>query len=171
MQTTNMSALKDLDHEVGVDDLSEAQNLKLLHLPVGAGRFLRQFTDRVDTNTRAYFAWVYTARWLGFRMDILVVIVITASCFFSVAVNEYSESVGECWGASGRMLRVIALLEPHSGFGDNLTLVPSNLSPKWECGSKKLKPRQGWQRLKCPEVMLRTRSGRGTLHITQSPPF
>ena len=56
---------------------------------------MKQFTERVDTNTRAYFAWVYTARWLGFRMDIVVSIVIAASCFFSVAVNEYSQDVGE----------------------------------------------------------------------------
>ncbi|CAM9972835.1 unnamed protein product, partial [Ectocarpus sp. 12 AP-2014] len=56
-------------------------------------RFLSQFTERVNLNTRAYFAWVYTARWLGFRMDMVVIIVLTASCFFSVAVNEYSSSV------------------------------------------------------------------------------
>ncbi|CBN77893.1 conserved unknown protein [Ectocarpus siliculosus] len=56
-------------------------------------RFLSQFTERVNMNTRAYFAWVYTARWLGFRMDMVVIIVLTASCFFSVAVNEYSDSV------------------------------------------------------------------------------
>ncbi|CAN0142706.1 unnamed protein product [Ectocarpus sp. 6 AP-2014] len=56
-------------------------------------RFLGQFTERVNLNTRAYFAWVYTARWLGFRMDMVVIIVLTASCFFSVAVNEYSSSV------------------------------------------------------------------------------
>ena len=58
-------------------------------------RFLHQFTERVDLNTRAYFAWVYTARWLGLRMDTVVIMVLTASCFFSVAVNEYSASVGE----------------------------------------------------------------------------
>ncbi|CBN77890.1 multidrug resistance-associated protein-like protein [Ectocarpus siliculosus] len=56
-------------------------------------RFLGQFTEVVNMNTRAYFAWVYTARWLGFRMDMVVIIVLTASCFFSVAVNEYSSSV------------------------------------------------------------------------------
>ncbi|CAM9767000.1 unnamed protein product, partial [Ectocarpus sp. 12 AP-2014] len=56
-------------------------------------RFLSQFTERVNLNTRAYFAWVYTGRWLGFRMDMVVIIVLTASCFFSVAVNEYSSSV------------------------------------------------------------------------------
>eukprot|EP00903_Cladosiphon_okamuranus_P016201 g14950.t2 len=56
-------------------------------------RFLRQFTERVDLNTRAYFAWVYTARWLGFRMDMVVTIVLIASCFFSVAVNDYSDAV------------------------------------------------------------------------------
>ena len=80
----------------------ELWNLNLLHPPADADRFMRRFTERVDTNTRAYFAWVYTARWLGFRMDVVVTIVIAASCFFSVAVNEYSESVGECreggWG-------------------------------------------------------------------------
>lgn len=58
-------------------------------------RFLNAFTERVDLNTRAYFAWVFTARWLGFRMDMVVIIVLIASCFFSVAVNEYSDSVGE----------------------------------------------------------------------------
>eukprot|EP00752_Nemacystus_decipiens_P006704 g6027.t1 len=56
-------------------------------------RFLHQFTERVDLNTRAYFAWVYTARWLGFRMDMVVIMVLIASCFFSVAVNEYSNAV------------------------------------------------------------------------------
>ena len=60
-------------------------------------RFLNQFTERVDLNTRAYFAWVYTARWLGFRMDMVVMMVLIASCFFSVAMNEYSNSVGERW--------------------------------------------------------------------------
>ncbi|CAN0399355.1 unnamed protein product, partial [Pylaiella littoralis] len=32
-------------------------------------------------------------RWLGFRLDVVVAIVLTASCFFSVAVNEFSSSV------------------------------------------------------------------------------
>ncbi|CAN0352627.1 unnamed protein product, partial [Scytosiphon promiscuus] len=49
-------------------------------------RFLVQFTERVDTNTRAYFAWVFTG--LGFRMNAVVIVVLAASCFFSVAVNE-----------------------------------------------------------------------------------
>lgn len=64
---------------------------------------MKQFTDRVDTNTRAYFAWVYTARWLGFRMEVVVTIVTTASCFFSVAVHENNGSVGECLGWYGIM--------------------------------------------------------------------
>lgn len=63
--------------------------------PPRTDRFLSQFTERVDLNTRAYFAWVYTARWLGFRMDMVVIMVLIASCFFSVALNEYSDSVGE----------------------------------------------------------------------------
>eukprot|EP00752_Nemacystus_decipiens_P006715 g6038.t1 len=56
-------------------------------------RFLGQFMERVDLNTRAYFAWVYVTRWLGFRLDMVVAMVLTASCFFSVAVNEYSDSI------------------------------------------------------------------------------
>lgn len=68
-----------------------------LSLTLCIDRFLGQFTERVDLNTRAYFAWVYTARWLGFRMDMVVIMVLIASCFFSVAVNEYSDSVGESW--------------------------------------------------------------------------
>ncbi|CAN0407310.1 unnamed protein product, partial [Scytosiphon promiscuus] len=42
-------------------------------------RFLVQFTERVDTNTRAYFAWVFTGRWLGFRMNAVVIVVLAAS--------------------------------------------------------------------------------------------
>lgn len=30
-------------------------------------------------------------------MDMVVIMVLIASCLFSVAVNEYSDSVGECW--------------------------------------------------------------------------
>lgn len=71
-------------------------------------RFLHQFTERVDLNTRAYFAWVYAARWLGFRMDMVVIMVLIAACFFSVAVNEYSDSVGE--GLSRRFLPAVGRL-------------------------------------------------------------
>ena len=59
-----------------------------------ADRFLDQFTERVDLNTRAYFAWVYTIRWLGFRLDVVVAMVLMATCFFSVAAKEYSNSIG-----------------------------------------------------------------------------
>lgn len=58
-------------------------------------RFLKRFTERVDLNTSAFFAWVYTARWLGLRLDMVVIMVLTASCFLSVAVSEYSDSVGK----------------------------------------------------------------------------
>lgn len=69
--------------------------LRLPPLFPATDRFLHQFTERVDLNTRAYFAWVYTARWLGVRMDMVVLMVLIAACFFSIAVNEYSDSVGE----------------------------------------------------------------------------
>lgn len=49
----------------------------------------------MDANSRAYFAYIFTARWLGFRMDMVVIIVLAASCFVSVAVNEYSQTIGE----------------------------------------------------------------------------
>ncbi|CAM9423380.1 unnamed protein product, partial [Choristocarpus tenellus] len=56
-------------------------------------RFLSLFMDRVNLNTRAYYAYIFTARWLGFRMDMVVLIVLIGSCFFSVAVNENSSSI------------------------------------------------------------------------------
>ncbi len=60
-----------------------------------AARFLDEFTERVDLNTRAYFAWVYTIRWLGFRLDVVVAMVLVATSFFSVALNEFTDSIGE----------------------------------------------------------------------------
>lgn len=77
----------------------------LLVPPPATERFLEQFMERVDLNTRAYFAWVYVTRWLGFRLDVVVAIVLAASCFFSVAVNEYSDSIGECADAAGNVAR------------------------------------------------------------------
>ena len=35
----------------------------------------------------------------------------------------------------------VAILEPYSRLADNLTLIPSNLSPTLECGSKKIGPK------------------------------
>ncbi|CAN0151598.1 unnamed protein product, partial [Discosporangium mesarthrocarpum] len=57
------------------------------------GRFMEDFKLKVDLNTRAYFAYIFTARWLGFRMDMVVFIVLTASCFLSVAVNEMGTGI------------------------------------------------------------------------------
>lgn len=56
---------------------------------------MKQFTERIDYNTRAYFACLSTGRWLAFRLHVVVIIMLTASCFFSVAVNEYYEALGE----------------------------------------------------------------------------
>lgn len=56
---------------------------------------MKRFTERVDVNTRAYFACLSTSRWLAFRLNVVVIIILTASCFFSVAVNELSGDLGE----------------------------------------------------------------------------
>ncbi|CAN0530571.1 unnamed protein product, partial [Scytosiphon promiscuus] len=66
-----------------------------------AGRFLKDFTERVDLNTRAYFASFSTARWLGLRLHLIAAMILSASCFFSVAVHQYSGAVGKhfnCYG-------------------------------------------------------------------------
>lgn len=60
-----------------------------------AARFLDEFSERVNLNTRAYFAWVYAIRWLGFRLDVVVAMVLVACSFFSVALNEFTHSIGE----------------------------------------------------------------------------
>lgn len=49
----------------------------------------------MDMNTRAYFAYIFTSRWLAFNMDLIVIMVLTASCVSSVAYAQYNKSVGE----------------------------------------------------------------------------
>ncbi|CAN0033208.1 unnamed protein product, partial [Laminaria digitata] len=39
----------------------------------------------------------------------------------------------------GGVLGLLTPLGPHSRFGDTLTLIPSNLSPKRDCGAKRVK--------------------------------
>lgn len=53
------------------------------------------FIKRLDLNSRAYFAYIFTARWLGFRLDLVVILLLSGSCFLSVVVNEFGGNVGE----------------------------------------------------------------------------
>jgi ATP-binding cassette subfamily C (CFTR/MRP) protein 4 len=53
-------------------------------------RFLEEFSARLDLNTRAFYAFIFTARWLGFRLDVIVILILSAACFISVALNEFA---------------------------------------------------------------------------------
>ena len=64
-------------------------------IQISLDRFLKQFTKRVDLNTRAYFDWICMLHWLGFRLDVNVLIILTGSCFFSTAISESNSLIGE----------------------------------------------------------------------------
>lgn len=70
------------------------------------GRSLGLFIRRLDQNSRAYFAYIFTARWLGFRLDLVVIILLTASCLASVIVHEYSGAIGESTGLACEAARL-----------------------------------------------------------------
>ncbi|CAM9207978.1 unnamed protein product, partial [Sphacelaria rigidula] len=57
--------------------------------------FLTAFLRKVDDNTRAYFAYIFTSRWFGFRLETVALVVLTVCCFVAVAVSEYREAAGE----------------------------------------------------------------------------
>lgn len=70
------------------------------------GRFLAMFIQRLDLNSRAFFAYIFTARWLGFRLDLAVILLLSGSCFLSVVVNEFGGNVGEWRKVMALMLRL-----------------------------------------------------------------
>lgn len=51
-------------------------------------RFLKRFLGLLDCNIEAYFAYLFTGRWLGFWMDMVVWLLLAAAAFFSVAVSK-----------------------------------------------------------------------------------
>ena len=50
--------------------------------------FQTKFEKVHDAHTRAFFPFIGSSRWFGFRMDAVVYLFLVASCFFSVLFNS-----------------------------------------------------------------------------------
>ena len=50
--------------------------------------FRKKFQTVHDTHTRCFFAFIAASRWVGFRMDSLVTILLTMSCYLSVLFHD-----------------------------------------------------------------------------------
>ena len=50
------------------------------------GRFRAQFTAALDANGAWWFAFISTARWVGFRLDLIASVILTAGCILAMAI-------------------------------------------------------------------------------------
>ena len=57
-----------------------------------AGNFQRRFLGRLDKNTRSYFAFICTSRWLGYRLDAMSFLLLAACTLLAAAAYESSGS-------------------------------------------------------------------------------
>ena len=51
--------------------------------------FKNEHKRRLDAHTRASFSYISSARWLGFRLDVIVVVLLAASTFGAVIALNY----------------------------------------------------------------------------------
>lgn len=51
------------------------------------GFFQSKFKELHDGHTRAFFGFIAASRWLGFRLDLIMLIFLTVSCFLAVGMN------------------------------------------------------------------------------------
>ena len=65
--------------------------------------FIQVNYANLDKNTSAHFAFMSCARWLGFRLDVLVVALILLCTFGAVAAKEYGAPIAPTLLAIGIM--------------------------------------------------------------------
>lgn len=53
--------------------------------------FRRKFEERHDAQTRAFYAFLASSRWLGFRMDLIMFVITASSSFLAVLFSERGE--------------------------------------------------------------------------------
>jgi len=53
--------------------------------------FRAKFESTHNSNIRAFFGFISSVRWLGFKLDFCVFIFLTISCFLSVLFNDQGE--------------------------------------------------------------------------------
>ena len=55
----------------------------------GAGpRFLEAFIGALDANGAWWFAFISTARWIGFRLDAISAVMLTAGSILAMAIHD-----------------------------------------------------------------------------------
>ena len=55
----------------------------------GAGpRFLDAFVGNLDANGAWWFAFISTARWIGFRLDFISAVMLTAGSILAMAIHD-----------------------------------------------------------------------------------
>jgi ATP-binding cassette subfamily C (CFTR/MRP) protein 4 len=68
--------------------LSESINGISTIRPNGVETYIsKKFEDYHDTHSRAFWSFLASSRWLGFRMDFLMYVNCSASCFLAVLFN------------------------------------------------------------------------------------
>lgn len=50
--------------------------------------FLEKFEEKLNNHTRAFWCFIASSRWLGFRMDFMMLALLTAASFAGVIVND-----------------------------------------------------------------------------------
>ena len=72
--------------------LSEAMSglSTLRAFPKGVEIFARRFEEKHDENLRAFFAWLACTRWLGFRLDIICLALLTCACYLAVVFRHHT---------------------------------------------------------------------------------
>lgn len=56
-------------------------------------RFNRMMSNLINANGAAYFAFVAVSRWLGFRLDVIVVVLLMVSTFGAALAKEYNAGI------------------------------------------------------------------------------
>ena len=51
--------------------------------------FKKKFKEMQDGHTRAFFSFIAASRWLGFRLDFIVVLFLALSCFLTVSSQYF----------------------------------------------------------------------------------
>jgi ATP-binding cassette subfamily C (CFTR/MRP) protein 4 len=67
---------------------STLEGLSTIRAFSAKGRFLKDFFHNQDENTRMFFAFVSSGRWLGLRLDLLTALLITAIIFIAVPLRD-----------------------------------------------------------------------------------
>lgn len=68
-----------------------------------AGDFTHMFRENVNNNTRAFFCFIATSRWLGFRLDIIVALLLVATTFITTGLKESNSGIDSTVLAVGLM--------------------------------------------------------------------